>query len=124
MKIRIKGNSVRIRVTRPEAEKLAAGESLQETTMFPNGTFTYALQSKTGITGLEAGFAAGTMTMYMPAPLAAVWAGNDTVGYSNSLPLPGGGSLFLLLEKDFKCIDAEVTEDQSDNYENPLISCE
>ena len=31
--------------------------------------------------------------------------------------------LFLLFEKDFKCIDGEVLEDQSDNFENPLAAC-
>jgi len=32
-------------------------------------------------------------------------------------------SLYLLIEKDFKCLD-ETTEDQSDNFENPNIACE
>ena len=27
--------------------------------------------------------------------------------------------LYLILEKDYKCLDT-VSEDQSDNYENPL----
>lgn len=124
MKIRIKGNSVRIRVSRSEVDKLALGNALRETTTFPNGVFSYVLQSRDGITELDAAYANDTMTMYIPAVYAAAWAGNDTVGYSNTLPLPDGSSLFLLLEKDFKCIDADVTEDQSDNFENPLLSCD
>jgi len=31
--------------------------------------------------------------------------------------------LYLLLEKDFKCIDAPAHEDQSDNFENPHKHC-
>ena len=123
MKIRIKGNSVRIRLSRTETDKLATEGYLAETTSFVNGTFGYALQSKEGITDLDAGFADNTITVYVPAAIAAVWAGNEVVGHSNTIALPDGGSLYLLLEKDFKCIDADVSEDQSDNYDNPLISC-
>lgn len=123
MKIRIKGNSVRIRLSRPETEKLAATGHLEEKTTFANGTLTYALSSRQDIDNLDAGFAGSTITMYVPTAIATIWAGNNTVGYSNTLPLPDGNSLFLLLEKDFKCIDSDVTEDQSDNYDNPLLSC-
>jgi hypothetical protein len=45
------------------------------------------------------------------------------VGFSGEKPLTGQENLFLLVEKDFKCIDAEVIEDQSDNYEHPTNSC-
>lgn len=123
MKIRIKGNSVRIRLSRTETNTLAAEGYLEDTTTFINGTFTYALQSREGIDALDADMSNNTITMYVPTAIVTAWAGNDTVGYSNTLPLPDGGSLFLLLEKDFKCIDADVTEDQSDNYDNPMLSC-
>jgi hypothetical protein len=123
MKIRIKGNSVRIRLSRTETGLLATEGNLQEQTMFMNGTFTYALQSKMGISELDAGFANNTITVYVPQAIAAEWADNQTVGYSNTIALPDGNSLFVLVEKDFKCIDGDVSEDQSDNYENPLQTC-
>jgi hypothetical protein len=34
--------------------------------------------------------------------------------------MENGKELFLLLEKDFVCLD-ETIEDQSDNYPNPLM---
>ncbi len=40
----------------------------------------------------------------------------DEVGFENEQ-----GKLFLLVEKDFTCLD-NVSEDQSDNYPNPLAS--
>lgn len=123
MKIRIKGNSVRIRLSRPETDQLATSGYLEEKTSFATGTLTYALQSKDGIDNLDAGFTNNTITLYVPATIATAWAGNNTVGYSHTLSLPDGNSLFLLLEKDFKCIDSDVTEDQSDNFDNPMLSC-
>jgi len=40
------------------------------------------------------------------------------VGFNAKMPVAENGSLYLLLEKDFVCLD-ETTEDQNDNYENP-----
>ncbi len=123
MKIRIKGNSVRIRLSRSEVDQLAATGYIEERTEFADGVFLYTLQSKNGIDNLDAGFSNGNMAIYVPAAICTEWAKNETVGYSNNIALPTGNSLFLLLEKDFKCIDADVTEDQSDNFENPSKSC-
>ena len=123
MKIRIKGNSVRVRLTRSEVDHFGREGYLEELTEFGNNAFKYALQAKEGISGLEAGFADGTMTMFVPADIPAQWAANETVGYSNNMDIGNGKQLFLLLEKDFKCIDAPAYEDQSDNFEHPTLSC-
>jgi hypothetical protein len=52
--------------------------------------------------------------MFMPNAMAEEWTSTDQVGFENN-----GGQLYLLIEKDFKCLD-NVAEDQSDNYPNPL----
>ena len=123
MKIRIKGNSIRIRLTRPEVDEFAQDGYLEEMTEFGNSTLLYVLQSMEGIPGLDADFEDGKITMYVPANIPAEWAKNETVGYENNLDMGNGRSLYLLLEKDFKCIDAPPHEDQSDNFENPNKVC-
>ena len=45
------------------------------------------------------------------------------VGLENEMEIAPGKILYLLLEKDFKCLD-NTTEDQSDNYPNPLAEKE
>lgn len=124
MKIRIKGNSVRLRLTKSEVDTLAAKGYVEEATQFFNSALIYALQAKDGIDNLKADFSENTITMYIPTAWATGWHIADTVGYRHDLPLPQGGTLSLLLEKDFKCIDSDTTEDQSDNYENPSLSCD
>jgi hypothetical protein len=123
MKIRIKGNSVRIRLIRSEVNELATGGQLAETTEFPSGNFTYSLQAKEGITHLEADFSNGNMAIYIPASLPAPWAANEQVGFEHHLDLGHNRSLYLLIEKDFKCLDAPPHEDQSDNFDNPHKTC-
>lgn len=123
MKIRIKGNSVRMRLSRTEVEQFGKEGYLEESTAFGNGRFIYALEKTKDGVELTADITGQKITMYVPQPIAMEWTGTDKVGCSNNMRLANGTQLFLLLEKDFKCIDAGVTEDQSDNYENPLTSC-
>ena len=123
MKIRIKGNSFRIRLTRSEVDQFAEAGYLEETTEFGSNSFVYAIQSMDGIPALEADYEENKMTMYVPSNIPAVWAKNETVGYENNMEIGDGKHLFLLLEKDFKCIDAPAHEDQSDNFENPHKVC-
>ena len=56
--------------------------------------------------------------MLVPEGLVAGWDSDDRVGFDAKIPLDGGASLFVLIEKDFQCLD-NTTEDQSQNYPNP-----
>lgn len=120
MKIRIKGNSIRIRLNRPEVEAFSESEYIEEKTEFGTGTFIYALQQG-GEQTLTATFDGAKMTMFVPEVLIKEWSKETQVGFDAHMDLGNGKSLYLLLEKDFKCLD-ETTEDQSDNFDNPLLS--
>jgi len=113
MKIRIKGNSLRYRLTKTDVEKFGREGYLEETSNFGGQVFKYALKRSLAET-LTAGFSNNTITMYMPSVMANEWIITDRVGFENN-----NGQLYLLIEKDFKCLD-NVAEDQSDNYPNPL----
>lgn len=123
MKIRIKGNSIRIRLSRSEVDRFAQHGHLEEHTQFVNGSFKYALQRSNEGDHLSAGLLHDCITMYVPDSMAVEWTTTDRVGFDNFMDTGNGNRLFLLLEKDFKCIDAPAHEDQSDNYEHPTQSC-
>ncbi len=123
MKIRIKGNSIRIRLSKTEVATFGATGYLEEQTTMPTGELIYALAKSDTATTLSAGMEGNKVTMYVPASIVAEWTSSDTVGYNATIDNGKEGGLFLLLEKDFKCIDNEVMEDQSDNYDNPLHTC-
>lgn len=123
MKIRIKGDSIRLRLTKSEVDALASIGSVEEHTHMPGGTLSYVLRSDSGSDDLNASFQDNTIFISMPAKLATAWPGNDVVGYRNTISVSDNISLSLLVEKDFKCIDAPAEEDQSDNYEHPNITC-
>lgn len=117
MKMRIKGNSVRMRVTKSDMDKFAETGLVEEKTEFGTATLTYAMQ-RSNADNMYATFTDSTLTIFMPAAKADEWARTEKVGYEHNMDLGDGKKLYLLLEKDFKCLD-ETHEDQSDNYENP-----
>ncbi|WP_118976687.1 DUF7009 family protein [Taibaiella koreensis] len=122
MKIRIKGNSVRYRLSQTDVALLTTKGYHEEQTVFGPSALTYALVRKEDGDRLTATYEQHKITVAIPAAWLEHWAGNDVVGFDSHMPLAEGDSLFLLVEKDFKCID-DTTEDQSDNYDNPNQIC-
>ena len=122
MKIRIKGASVRVRLSKSEVDRITTDGLIEEATPFINGTFVYALQRTNEGDQLSAGFESDRMTMYVPAGLIEDWATNSIISIDTTQALDDGRELYLLLEKDFQCLD-HTTEDQSDNYINPNKNC-
>ena len=115
MKIRIKGNSLRYRLTRTDTAQLAEEGHLQEEVDFGSQQLFYALRV-IDEEQLSATYKDNTITMYVPKRLIVEFADTNKVGFEGT-----HGSLHLLVEKDFTCLD-NVTEDQSDNYPNPLAA--
>ena len=122
MKIRIKGNVVRFRLSKSEVAAFAEDGFVEEKTEFGNGTFKYSVIT-TDNKAMSADFINGSIILYVPKDLLEVWAATNQVSVVYDLPVSNGRFLNLLLEKDFKCIDAIATEDQSDYFENPAKSC-
>ncbi|MDN5288139.1 MAG: hypothetical protein JWR38_4413 [Mucilaginibacter sp.] len=115
MKIRIKGNALRYRLTKSDISALANDGYLQEQTNFVGQPFIYALKITKADT-LTAEFKNNTITLFMPQLMMNELADTDRVGFDDK-----NGPVQLLVEKDFTCLD-NVEEDQSDNYPNPLAS--
>jgi hypothetical protein len=114
MKIRIKGNSLRYRLTRSEVDRFAQDGYIEDITEFGATRLTYSLQKITGGI-LSACYENNNITLYMPKWMLDEWYTTERVGFENSVD-----GLYLLIEKDFMCLDT-VAEDQSDNYPNPLM---
>ncbi len=116
MKIRIKGNSIRYRLSKTDVEQFIKTGYLEETVDFGAQKLVYALK-KYGESTLNASFAQNTITLYMPEQMAAEWETPEKVGFDGV-----HNKLSLLIEKDFQCLD-NVAEDQTDNYPNPASVC-
>ena len=118
MKIRIKGNSIRIRLTKSEVDIFGAKGFIEEYTEFGTTQLSYALKQNNQ-PSMSAVFENNKVTVLMPTVWAEEWLATERVGYENNIPLSNGKELYVLVEKDFVCLD-NTTEDQSDNYPNPM----
>lgn len=116
MKIRIKDNSIRFRLTQSEVSELGKSGIVSGFTEFVDRPFIYAIE-KTTDTTLSAAFIENRMVMKMPEAMVEEWISTDIVGFDGQ-----AGQVKLLVEKDFVCID-NTMEDQSDNYPNPNLKC-
>jgi hypothetical protein len=64
---------------------------------------------------VAASFEAGTLTVSLPPDAARRWGTSEEVEIRATLPLDGG-TLELLIEKDFPCLTARPGEDDSDAF--------
>ncbi|MBK0379046.1 DUF7009 family protein [Mucilaginibacter segetis] len=113
MKIRIKNNELRYRLTRSEVAAFELEGLVKERVQIGDSPLTYILQ-RTAEAKMSASFKNNIITVLMPEAIADEWTGTERVGFETDMD-----GLHLLVEKDFTCLD-NVTEDQSDNYPNPL----
>lgn len=114
MKLRIKDNSIRLRLTRPEVDTVALNQRVEGVTVFADAQkFIYALQVHQGT--YTARFSSNELTVYIPEAESLAWAGSDRVGLEHH-----ADGLHLLIEKDFTCLQARPEEQGGDFYPNPL----
>jgi hypothetical protein len=109
MKLRLRGNSVRLRVNQREVEALAAGRALSEGVRFPAGnSFVYTLEPSTGSTP-EISFRDGVIRVAAPGPAIREWASNDSIGLYFDVP-GNGSSVKVTIEKDLECVNEPAEE--------------
>lgn len=130
MKLRIHGNSVRLRLGRSEVGRLLEVGRLQEHTAFgpaPEQRLWYMIELSMDQPTLSASLEGSTVRVTVPAHQARHWASTDTVGIDAELDIGGGltnETLHLLIEKDFQCLhhDAPSAPEEADAFPNPAAS--
>ncbi len=124
MKLRIRGNSIRLRLKRYEVEQIAAGASIVEETHFPHAVLTYRLDVSDD-SDISASLDNGSLAINVPTSKVLDWAGTDEVSMYVEQKLPGNGFLSLLIEKDFGCLEPghhRDCEDDADTFPHPKES--
>lgn len=122
MKIRIKGNSIRIRLTQTEVKNFADNGFIEEATEFIDNKLFYALAVATNVSELSAQMIGNKITLLVPENIAQNWITTELVDFENEFNIGDNKKLFLLVEKDFVCLD-NTFEDQSDMFPNPNAVC-
>ena len=112
MKLRLEGNSIRLRVRKSDLIKLHTESSIKETLLFPNSlSFNYQLITDKNAETIDAQLSTDALTVSIPLSMAMNWLNSDAVGVEHTL----NSGLFILIEKDFPCTD-RPWEDTSDTF--------
>ena len=122
MKLRIKGNAIRLRLTKTDVKDLEQYGMVTEHTNFGNAVFNYSLQKKIMRENLSASFMGNNMTVFISEKSVEELVHTDKVSVKYIQQTENASGLFLLVEKDFKCLD-ESPENQEDMYEHPGKLC-
>ena len=126
MKLRINGNSIRLRLLRSEVEKLGATGAVSEAVRFgPNGsdTFQYTLSISYDADSISARFAANEMIVLVPANITYNWTKGDAVSLAAEQRIDENEPLTILIEKDFVCLDRPEDPDNADAFPRPNTNC-
>lgn len=120
MKLRIRDNSIRLRLMQGEVDALKRDGIVSAHTDFPGGrTFGYRLESSPASVKPEAFLSAAELTVRLPESVVLGWASSEQVSIAGEQQLVGGQTLQILVEKDFACLTPREGEDESDMYPHP-----
>lgn len=125
MKLRLLDDSIRLRLSQSEVTAADEVRSVEACTRFPDGSsFHFVLRSDADLAGASAAFGAEGLVVSLPSAEISAWARDDqAVSLHREIALPGGSTLTLLVEKDFRCLTPRDGEDQSDLFRNPDSAC-
>ncbi len=123
MKLRIKGNSIRLRLLRSEIQKFADDGRISEKVSFGTNALSYTLEMSGDVDSIRARYDADEISVLMPEQAARDWTANEAVGFEIEQPLGDGEVLSILIEKDFACLDRPDDPDRADAYPNPNVTC-
>ena len=122
MKLRLKNNSVRLRLTQNEIDLFNDSGHVEETIEFgvePHQQFVYRLESSADTESMRAIFEDNRITIFLPKTQADEWANTRQIGVESSQEIGGGKTLRLLIEKDFACLEPRAGEDDADAFPHP-----
>jgi len=118
MKLRIQGNSLRMRLTQGEVARVRDGGHVESFIEFtPGRSLIYLLESSPTAETMSANFDGRAIRVTIPMEQMTDWVEGDQVG----IEARSNTGVELLVEKDFQCLHRSV-EQEHDAFPHPLMS--
>lgn len=113
MKIRIKDNSVRLRLAQNEVSQLVNEGETWSKCEFGQSTLVYGLKSSNK-DEISCSFKGDRITVLVPEQYLRNWDTDERVGFEYT-----EDGLYILIEKDWQCLKPRPNEDESNLYKHP-----
>ena len=123
MKLRIRDNSLRLRITQTELKTFAAKKKVASTINFPGKEkINYVLAWSANET-YAVSFEDNMILAVVANSACEKWMDESEVSIDHKITLANGLPFRLLVEKDFQCLSERKEEDESDMFINPNTHC-
>lgn len=121
--MRVRGNSIRLRLTQSEVSQFAETGLVEEIIEFGGErNLTYQLKHSPDAETVKAEFDSDRIRVIIPQMDAKTWANSEQEGIRGEHELGGGKVLSLLIEKDFACLEPRKGEEDVDTFPHPLTN--
>jgi hypothetical protein len=124
MKLRLRENSLRLRLLQSEVRDLQENGFVAETISFgPAQALIYRLQISDEAPLLAAVFQNAAIIVEIPRAEAQKWIGTGQIGLRGEQMSGGAKPLSILIEKDFVCVERPADADNADAFPHPNMQC-
>jgi hypothetical protein len=138
MKLRIRGNSLRLRLLRGEVEQFGKTGRVEETIEFGASSparLSYILEADKNARQIAVHYADNQITVTVPKKAAQNWVESELVTLMSEQPIYNAEQngtdkndasenvLRILIEKDFVCLDRKDDPDNADAFPHPTGKC-
>ena len=121
MKLRIRENTLSLRLSKNEVSVLNETGIIANETKFPGSVLKYVLE-KSDDENISCHFEENNIRIRASKKIVNSWIDSDQVGFEADIDLENDSKLHILVEKDFHCLTVRPGEDESDMFPNPLTS--
>ena len=126
MKLRLRENSIRLRLLQTEVIQLRETGNVSERIVFgvnPAETLIYSLRVSGEAEKIHAQMTANRIEIFLPLETAENWADTTEVGLYEMQNIGDLGELKITVEKDFVCVERPLDEDNKDAFPHPKMKC-
>ena len=121
MKLRIRGNSIRLRLSQQDVRTFGEKGQVKDNIQFgptADDQLSYVLESA-DVKKLKSEFSGNTITVFVPVKLGEMWVNSQLVSIEHLDTTTENNQVRILVEKDFKCMHVRINEDESDSFPHP-----
>jgi len=125
MKLRIRGDFLRLRLDQDEVARLRDVRRVEQAIHFgaaDDASLAYAVV-RDDVAEPRAELHGRAILVRLPSARVRAWADGDEVGIEAAQALGDGRTLRVLVEKDFRCVSPRPGEDDRGGFPNPSASC-
>lgn len=126
MKLRLRENSIRLRLLQTEVKQLRETGNVSGQIIFgvnPTETLTYSLRVTEDSEKIFAQMIDNNIEIFLPINEAENWADTNEVGLYATQDIGDLGKLKISVEKDFVCVERPNDKDNKDAFPHPKINC-